>query len=141
MELVIKLLSTAAAGAAWFWSAIPAGVGMDLPPVASGLAATAGNLAAVGAVVLAEGWVERWVSRYRDSSKHAERLKRLWEGYGLGAVALASPVIVGAPLGTALALLLGAPPRKLFGWMCLSVALWGAVLTAATVLGDRAVGS
>jgi hypothetical protein len=140
MELVVKVLSTTAAGATWFWSAIPAGVGMGLPPVVSGVAAALGNLAAVGLVVLAEGRVEHWVSRYRGySSKHAERLKRLWTGYGLGAVALVSPLLVGAPLGTALALLLGAPPRKLFVYMCLSVVLWGVVLTVAAIVGDTAL--
>ncbi len=56
-------------------------------------------------------------------------------GTGSPAVALLSPLLVGAPLGTVLALLLGAPRRRLLGWMVASVVLWGTVLTGATAFG------
>ena len=55
--------------------------------------------------------------------------------YGLVGVALLSPLITGAPLGTALALVLGAPARRLMPWMIVSVVVWGVGLSVATTFG------
>jgi len=46
-----------------------------------------------------------------------------------------SPLLMGAPLGTLLALLLGAPRRRLLRWMVASVVFWGAALTGAAAFG------
>jgi hypothetical protein len=136
MELLGKLLPTFAAGAAWFWSAIPTGIALGLHPILAGVAATLGNLTAVVLVVLVEGHLRRWAPRYSGLfTKQGEYLKRVWEGYGLPGVALLSPLIMGAPLGSALALALGAPARRLLGWMIVSVALWGVGLTVAATFG------
>lgn len=69
------------------------------------------------------GWSERLVRlwarrRGGTSSKHRERLERIWAGYGFPGVVLLSPLLVGALLGTLLAPLLGAwsallPPARL----------------------------
>jgi len=136
MELLGKLLLTFAAGAAWFWSAIPSGIALELHPILAGVAATLGNLTAVVLVVLVKVHLRRWVPRYSDLfTKQGEPLKRVWEGYGLPGVALLSPLIMGAPLGSALALALGAAARRLLGWMIVSVALWGVGLTVAATFG------
>ena len=140
MELLVKLLSTALSGAVGLWSGIPAGTALGLPAVLSGAAAVLGNLAAIAMAALAHGWsgrlVDRWARRRGGaSSTHRDRLERVWAGYGLPGVALLSPLLVGAPLGTVLALLLGAPRRRLLGWMVASVVLSGTVLTGATAFG------
>ncbi len=140
MELLVKLLSTALFGAVGLWSGIPAGIALGLPAVLSGTATVLGNLAAVAIAVLAYGWSGRLVRRRARrrggaSSTHRERLERIWAGYGLPGVALLSPLLMGAPLGTVLALLLGAPRRRLLGWMAASVVLWGTVLTGAAAFG------
>ncbi len=141
MELLAKLLSTALAGAVGLWSGIPAGTAPGLPAVLSGAAAVLGNLGAIAVAVLTYGWsgrlVRRLLARRRGgtSSTHRERLERIWAGYGLPGVALLSPLLMGAPLGTLLALLLGAPRRLLLRWMVASVVLWGAVLTGAAAFG------
>jgi hypothetical protein len=135
MELLIKLLSTFAAGAVWLWWAILTGMVMDLPPLLSGAAATLGNLGAVLFVVVLNEQFRRWFVHYRLATKQGERLKRVWSSYGLPDVALLSALLTGAPLGTALALLLGAPPRPLMCWMALSVVVWGTVLTVAATFG------
>jgi hypothetical protein len=44
-------------------------------------------------------------------------------------------MLTGAPLGTLIALSLGAPAKKLLFWMSVSVILWGTVLTGAAVMG------
>jgi hypothetical protein len=135
MGLLVKLLSTFAAGAFWLWWAIPTGMVMDLPPLLSGAAATLGNLGAVFFVVILNEQLRRWFVDYRLATKQGERLKQIWSSYGLPGVALLSPLLTGAPLGTALALLFGAPPRPLLCWMTLSVVLWGAGLTVAATFG------
>ena len=146
MELLVKLLSTALSGAVGLWSGIPAGTALGLPTVLSGAATVLGNLGAVAMAVLAYGWsgrlVRRWARRRggTSSSKHRERLERIWAGYGLPGVALLSPLLMGAPLGTLLALLLGAPRRRLLGWMVASVVLWGRVLTGAAAFGLSVLG-
>jgi Putative small multi-drug export protein len=135
MELLIKLLSTFVAGAFWLWWAIPTGMVMDLPPLISGAAATLGNLGAVLFVVVLNEQLRRWSIYSRLATKQGERLKQVWSSYGLPGVALLSPLLTGAPLGTALALLFGAPPRPLLCWMTVSVVLWGASLTVAATFG------
>ena len=135
MELLIKLLSTFVAGAFWLWWAIPTGMVMDLSPLLSGAAATLGNLVAVLLVVVLNEQLRRWFIHYRLATKQGERLKQVWSSYGLPGVALLSPLLTGAPLGTALALLFGAPPRPLLCWMAVSVVLWGASLTVAATFG------
>ena len=140
MELLAKLLSAALSGAVGLWSGIPAGTALGLPAVLSGAATVLGNLGAVAMAVLAHGWsgrlVRRWARRRGGTfSTHRERLERIWAGYGLPGVALVSPLLMGAPLGTLLALLLGAPRRRLLRWMVASVVLWGTALTGAAALG------
>ena len=51
---------------------------------------------------------------------------------GLG---LLAPLLVGAPLGTALGLLPGAPVRRLLLWVSVGIVLWSALLTDAGTLG------
>ncbi|MDQ5828149.1 MAG: small multi-drug export protein [Chloroflexota bacterium] len=117
------------------WWAIPTGMVIDLPPLLSGAAATLGNLGAVLFVVVLNDRFRRWFVHYRLVTKQGERLKQVWSSYGLPGVALLSPLLTGAPLGTALALLLGAPPRPLLCWMTLSVVVWGTILTVAATFG------
>jgi len=136
MELVGKLLALGAAGAASFWSAIPIGIALGLHPILAGLAATLGNLVAVVLVVVLEGRLRQWIPRYGRFTTQEERLKRVWGRYGLVGIALLSPLITGAPLGTALALVLGAPVRRLLPWMIVSVVVWGVGLTVTATVGS-----
>ncbi|MDP9479603.1 MAG: hypothetical protein M3R38_28730 [Actinomycetota bacterium] len=104
------------------------------------MAAVLGNLAAVALVVAAHWWWEhrlgRWVRKGGGGSKNRGRLERVWASrIGLPGVAVLSPLLVGAPLGTLLALALGAPRGRLLRWMVASVAAWGAVLAGAFAFG------
>ena len=93
MELIVKLLSTFAAGAVWLWWAIPTGIVMGLPPLLSGAAATLGNLGVVLFFVVLNEQFRRWFVHYRLVTKQGERLKRVWSSYGLPGVALLSPLL------------------------------------------------
>ena len=132
---LVKLISAAACGAIDLWFGIPVGLASGLPPVASGIAATSGGLVGAVLVTLAGERLQRWAYSRGWLAKRRERLERIWNRYGILGVAFQAPMLTGAPLGTLVALALGAPARKLLFWMGVSLVLWGTVLTGAAVLG------
>ena len=144
--MLVKLLSAAISGAVGLWSGIPAGMALGLPAVLGGLAAILGNLGAVAVVVAAHAFWERrlgrWVRRGGGGgSKGRVRLERVWSSrYGLPGVAVLSPLLMGAPLGTLLALALGAPRGRLLRWMVASVVAWGVVLAGVAAFGVSVFG-
>ena len=141
MALLVKLLSTAALGALDLWAGLPVGLALGLPPVLSGIAATSGGLVgAVLATVAGERLQRRLYSR-GWLSKRRKRIERMWERYGILGVAFQAPILTGAPLGTLVALGLGAPAKRLLLWMCVSLVLWGAVLTGGVALGFSIFGA
>ncbi len=72
----------------------------------------------------------------RGLPKGRGRLERVWSSrIGLPGVAVLSPLLMGGPLGTLLALALGAPRGRLLRWMVASVAAWGAVLAGIAAFG------
>lgn len=133
--MLIKLLSAAACGAIDLWFGLLVGLASGLSPIASGAAATVGGLAGAALVALAGGRLQRWAHSRGWLAKRRERLERIWNRYGILGVAFQAPMLTGAPLGTLIALSLGAPAKKLLFWMSVSVILWGTVLTGATVMG------
>ena len=135
MALLLKLLSTAAFGALDLWAGIPVGLALGLPPVLSGIAATSGGLVGAMLVTVAGERLQRWLYSRGWLSKRRKRIERMWERYGILGVAFQAPMLTGAPLGTLVALGLGAPAKRLLCWMSVSLVLWGAVLTGGVALG------
>ena len=135
MNQLLKLLSTAAAGALDVWVGIITGVALGLSAFSSGAASIAGAVVGVALVVALGGRMRDLIYRSRRLARRRERIERVWRRYGLPGVALQAPLLTGPLLATLLALALGAPPRPLLLWMLASVVLWGAVLTGATALG------
>jgi uncharacterized membrane protein len=91
----------------------------------------------VGAVLVtvAGERLQRWLYSRGWLSKRRKRIERMWERYGILGVAFQAPMLTGAPLGTLVALGLGAPAKRLLIWMCIRLVLWGAVLTGVAALG------
>lgn len=135
MGMLLKLLSTAAFGTLDLWVGFLAGLAAGLPSIASGIAAVTGALVGVTVVFFIGEQLQRRVYSHRWLARRRRRIERIWSRYGGVGMALQAPMITGAPLGTILALALGAPSRPLLRWMILSVVLWGAVLTGAAVFG------
>ena len=135
MDLLLKLLSTAATGALDVWVGIITGVALGLPPVLSGAVSVASALVGVTLAVVAGERLQGRIYRSRRLAKRRERIERVWERYGIPGVALQAPLLTGPLLATLLALALGAPARPLLMWMLASVVLWGAVLAGAAALG------
>jgi hypothetical protein len=135
MGLLLKILSTAAAGALDVWVGIITGVALGLSPALSGAVSIASALAGVTLVVGAGGPLQRRIYHSRRLAKRRERIERVWNRYGIPGVALQAPLLTGPLLATILALGLGAPPRPLLYWMFASIVFWGAALTGAAALG------
>jgi putative small multi-drug export protein len=132
---LLKLLSTAAAGALDVWVGIITGVAVGLSPTLSGAVSIASALAGVTLVVAVGGRLQQLVYRSRRLAKRRERVERIWKRYGIPGLALQAPLLTGPILATLLALTLGAPPRALLLWMLASVVFWGVVLTGGVALG------
>ena len=108
MELLLELLSTAAASALDVWVGIIASVALGLSSALSGAVSIAG--AVVGnAHGRAGGWLQHLVYRSRRLAKRRERVERVWKRYGIPGLALQAPLLTGSLLETVLALGLGAP--------------------------------
>ena len=135
MSPLLKLLSTAAAGALDVWVGIITGLALGLSPALSGAVSIASALVGVTLVVAVGGRLQHLIYRSRTFAKRRERIERVWKRYGIPGVALQAPLLTGPLLATLLALALGAPPRSLLLWMLASVVLWGLVLTGAAALG------
>ena len=135
MGLLLKLLSTAAAGALDVWVGIITGVALGLSSVLSGAVSVASAVAGVTLAVVAGERLQGRIHRSRRLARRRARMERVWKRYGIPGVALQAPLLTGPLLATVLALGLGAPPRPLLSWMLASVVLWGAVLTGAAALG------
>jgi hypothetical protein len=135
MSVLLKLLSTAAAGALDVWVGIITGVALGLSPALSGAVSIASAVVGVTLVVVAGERLQGRIYRSRRLARRRERIERVWKRYGIPGVALQAPLLTGPLLATLLALVLGAPPRPLLLWMLASVVFWGAALTAAATLG------
>ena len=133
--MLLKLLSTAAAGALDVWVGIFTGVALGLHPILSGVVSIVSALVGVTLVVVLGERLQGRIYRSRRLAKRRERIERVWKRYGIPGVALQAPLLTGPLLATVLALGLGAPPRPLLVWMIASIVLWGAALTGAAALG------
>ena len=135
MGLLLRVVSTAAAGALDVWVGIFTGVALGLHPVLSGIISVVSALVGVTLVVLTGERLQGRIYRSRRLARRRERIERVWKRYGIPGVALQAPLLTGPLLATVLALGLGAPPRPLLGWMIASIVLWGVILTGAAALG------
>jgi putative small multi-drug export protein len=138
---LLKLLSTAAAGALDVWVGIITGVAVGLSPALSGAVSITSALAGVTLVVAVGGRLQQLIYRSRQLAKRRERVERVWKRYGIPGLALQAPLLTGPLLATLLALSLGAPPRPLLLWMLASVVFWGMVLTGGVALGFSMFGA
>ncbi len=132
---LLKLLSTAAAGALDVWVGIITGVAMGLSPFLSGAVSIASAVVGVTLIVAASERLQGRIYRSPRLAKRRKRIERVWKRYGIPGVALQAPLLTGPLLATVLALGLGAPPRPLLGWMIASIVLWGVVITGAAAFG------
>jgi hypothetical protein len=135
---VLSLLTIFGLGAVELWAAIPTGLALQIHPVVIVMTSTLG---AVLGIVVVSAAGERvgtrlltWFGGARGE-RNDGRIGRVWARYGVIGLGLLSPLLVGAPIGTAVGLTLGAPAGRLLLWMSVGAALCSAGLTLACTLG------
>lgn len=138
MDVLIGILIVFVSSVVELWLSIPLGLAFDLNPF---LIVAASTLGSVFAVFFVAGLGERlrnWVIKKRygtDKNIRNGRIYDIWKKYGTAGLGLLSPLLFGAPLGTAIGIALGARRNSLITWMALGIVLWSVMLTAAGTLG------
>jgi hypothetical protein len=119
------------------WFAVPTGLALGLPAPIVWIMTVGGAMASVTMVAFTGNALRGWLVRRRgeDWPPNAGRIYGLWVRYGVPGWGLASPLFMSPPMGTAVALMLGAPRRRLMGWMFAGVMLWVTILVVAGIAG------
>jgi hypothetical protein len=144
--VLVKLCSVFGCGMLGLWASVPLGFVLRLPPVLVGAVSALGSTtAALIVLVLGEGLRARLVRPGGRSEVRKDRLiDRVWQSYGIVGFALLAPGLLGAPLGVATGLVLGAPARRLLPWLLVGISLWTLALTVLGAYGSaglRALGT
>ena len=142
MEILPKLLSVFGLGIVEIWAAVPVGLAFGLNPVVTGILSALGGIAGISIILFAGQKLRDWLARRHGwgQSLRPGRLQRIWARYGVVGLGLLAPLLVGAPAGTALGVILGASARQLFLWMSAGVITWSAILVALGAAGISLLG-
>jgi hypothetical protein len=120
---------------------VPAGLALGLAPAVVWSLTVAGAVLSVAVVASAGDALRRWIlARRHGPPSPGGRLFAVWLRFGVPGWGLVSPLVFAPPMGTAIAIGLGAPRRRLVLWMSLGVGLWTTVLVVAGAAGLRILG-
>jgi hypothetical protein len=119
------------------WFAVPTGLALGLPAPVIWIMTVAGAIVSVSLVASTGDALRTWLVRRRGKEWPATtgRIYGIWVRYGVPGWGLVSPLFMSPPMGTAVALMLGAPKRRLLGWMFAGVVLWVTILVVAGIVG------
>ncbi len=129
-------------GFIYFIAAIPTSVALGLPVALAAFVAWTGYAAGGLAVVLAGEPVRDWLMKKLKVSATPDRSKfiyRVWDRYGLWAMALLAPVTIGPQASALLGLAFGVPPRRLAAAIAIGVIPWCVLFAILTALGVQIV--
>jgi hypothetical protein len=137
----VPLLAVFAVGFVEIWFAVPTGLALGLPAPIVWLMTAAGAFVSVTLVAHGGNALrDRLLRRHgKEPAPRKGRIYGIWLRYGVPGWGLASPLFMAPPMGTAVALILGAPKRSLMLWMYAGVVLWTTILVAAALIGLKAV--
>lgn len=141
MQEVYKFAITAAVGAVpWgeVFFAIPLGIGLNLHPLATFIAALAGN---VGSVLMLERALRRWkgLQGLLLRSKRTRWVGPIMGRFGIIGLSAQAPMISGAHAALLVGVLSGVSRRSVLLWLTLSMSVWGIAITLASVQGKQIV--
>lgn len=129
-------------GIAELWLAIPLGLVLELPAVTTAVVAGLGSVTSAFLVAFAganlRGRILKW--RYgSDENLKRGRIYSIWNKYGVVGLGILSPLLFGAPLGTAVGIILGAERNRLLLWITIGIVIWAIGLTTAVYLGALSI--
>jgi Ca2+/H+ antiporter, TMEM165/GDT1 family len=132
------LLSTFGLAFFWFIGAIPAGIGLGLPPAAAAL--TAWLSYSSGAIIIAlvgaplrERIIKRFNLKLEPNPK--QPLWWAWNRFGLVGLAILAPITTGSQIAALIGLTLGEPATRLVVALTAGGALWSAIIAMLIALG------
>jgi hypothetical protein len=136
-EKTVPLLAVFGVGFIEIWFAVPTGLALGLPAPIVWILTVAGSMTSVNLVAFTGDALRSWLVRRRgkDWPDQNGRMYKLWVRYGVPGWGLVSPLFMTPPMGTAVALMLGAPKRRLLVWMFFGVMLWTTILVVAGLIG------
>ena len=126
------------AGMLELWFAIPLGLILNLSPLITAFISALGSIVAAVIVAFVGSNLRNRFLKWRygnDEDLKKSRIYEIWNKYGIIGLGLLSPLLFGAPLGTALGIVLGARKNRLLIWMAVGIVIWSVGLTAALYLG------
>lgn len=127
-------------GAVELWLAIPAGLALQLGPFATVITAALGAALGVFLILIFGERIRNRLMKGKFEKMRNGRIYHIWDRYGVAGLGLLAPWIVGAPLGTALGITLGAPAWRLFFWMTIGIIICSIALAYAAELGSSGFG-
>ncbi len=118
------------------WLGTPTGLALGLPAPLIWVMTVLGSASSVTIVAYAGDALRSWLLRHvgKGSPPRTGRIYAVWQRYGVPGWGLASPFFMSPPMGTGVALLLGAPRQRLLVWMFAGVLAWATILLAAGLL-------
>ena len=135
MEYAIKLVAVFGSSILELWAAIPLGFVFQINPIVNGLVSSAGSIVSVFIITFFGTKLRDKIYKGRQKNYENSKIYKIWIKYGIAGLGLLSPILTGAPFGTALGLSLGAPPKKILFWMSLGVVIWTVALVTLGILG------
>lgn len=137
MDFIFNILTVYVTGFLELWIAVPLGFVFNLPPAITAIFSALGSVSSAFLVALAGDKIRdrflKW--RYGTGNRLKEsRAYRVWKQYGVAGLGLLSPLLFGAPLGTALGIVSGADRNKLLIWMTIGIIIWSCGLTISIFL-------
>ena len=125
------------------WLGAPTGLALGLPVPIVWILTVAGSMTSVTLVAFAGDALRGWLLRRfgKESGSGKGRLQRVWLRYGVPGWGLVSPLFMTPPMGTGVALVLGAPRRRLLVWMYGGVLLWATILVVAGIIAVGLINS
>lgn len=138
MDLFTNIALVFISGVVELWLAVPTGIALKLNPILIvAVSASSSILAVLIVAFLGDSIRSRFIAwRYGEDKKfETSRIHDVWNKYGVVGLGLLSPLIFGAPLGTAVGITFGARKDNLILWMSLGIIIWSVGLTAAGIMG------
>lgn len=140
LEFIISSITVFLLGILELWIAIPAGFALQLNPVVTAVTSSLGAITSVVIILFfGEKIRNKIVEKYyhQNKGRRIRLLQEIWEKYGVIGLGLLSPLLFGAPLGTAIGVALGSSEKKLMIWMMIGIIIWSLGLTFASIQGIK----
>lgn len=138
MDLFTNITLVFISGIVELWLAVPTGIALKLNPILIvAVSASSSILAVLIVAFLGDSIRNRFIAwRYGEDKKfETRRIHDVWNKYGVVGLGLLSPLLFGAPLGTAVGITFGVRKDNLILWMSLGIIIWSVGLTAAGIMG------